>query len=65
MKTPTRVLTANLTVLTKMHAKVSSVSVQMSYFHMFCFLPNETAPKCFKFQTKRRTENLRVPNGVF
>ena len=37
-KTPTRVLTGNFSVLTKMYTKVSSVNFHMSYFHMFCFL---------------------------
>ena len=43
-KTPTTVLTGNLTVHTKMHTKVCSVNFHMSYFHMFCFLPRKGNP---------------------
>ena len=55
-KTPTRVLTGYLPVLTKMCTKVGSVNFHMSYFHMFCFLPKfrgrfKQGPFCGDSQT--------------
>ena len=67
MKTPTTVLTGNLTVHMNMYTKVCSVNVHMCCFHMLRFLHN-TSPHCntrTHKQTNTHTHTVTVTHTAF